>query len=95
MPWQPSSRTSRRPSPPRRDNEPVGYGVGGAPPARSALTLRLVLATIGLISCGAGSAWAAVADTSSLLAVLLGLFALVAAIDIAVILRRKRRGEPG
>ena len=65
------------------------------PPVRSALTLRLVLAVFGLVVCvvlalfsaaGAGPVWVTV-----------GLVLLVAVtiVDIAVIIARKRRGEPG
>ena len=70
-------------------------GLGGAPPAQSALTLRLVLAVFGVVVCVAGGIvflrvgvplWAAIA-----LFVLAGL----ALADIAVVLRRKGRGEPG
>lgn len=71
------------------------HGIGGAPPARSALTLRLVLATVGLIACGV---WAVVnhrGDGPLWLTVVLTVLALVAVVDIAVILRRKARGEPG
>ncbi|HEY6737417.1 MAG TPA: DUF6343 family protein [Actinopolymorphaceae bacterium] len=71
------------------------HGIGGAPPARSALTLRLVLAAVGLVACGV---WAAVNlgdDGPVWLTVVLVLLAVVAAVDILVILRRKARGEPG
>lgn len=69
-------------------------GMAGAAPAQSALTLRLALAAFGLVVCvvglviamGAGADW---------LALLLGLLAVVAVVDIAVIVRRKRSGEPG
>ena len=65
------------------------------PPPRSALTLRLVLAIFGLlISCGAAITFA-VLDLPLAPIVIAILLAVVAAIDIAVILRRKRRGEPG
>lgn len=69
-------------------------GLGGAAPARSALTLRLVLASFGLVTCAFLTVLLVVAG-KSLLAVLPGVFAVIAAIDIVVIIRRKRRGEPG
>jgi hypothetical protein len=70
------------------------YEIGGAAPARSALTLRLVLATFGFLSCSALAIWAYAVDSMVLAGVLIVL-AVVAAVDIAVVVRRKRRGEPG
>jgi hypothetical protein len=69
-------------------------GIGGAPPARSALTLRLVLAAFGLVFCGVTAVIAARADLT-VLAVLLGVLAVIALIDLIVVARRKARGEPG
>lgn len=70
-------------------------GFGGVPPARSALTLRLILACFGLV-VGVGLAiWALRIDAPVWLVILLGLVALSAAIDIVVVARRKLRGEPG
>jgi hypothetical protein len=70
-------------------------GIGGAAPARSALTLRLWLALFGLVSCTALSIWLAVLGSPPALVVVLALLAVVALVDIGVIMRRKRRGEPG
>jgi hypothetical protein len=69
-------------------------GFGGAPPARSALTLRLILAAFGLVFCGAAAVVLAVAG-APVFAVLLAILALVALVDLVVIIGRKRRGEPG
>jgi Family of unknown function (DUF6343) len=69
-------------------------GFGGAPPARSALTLRAVLATFGLVFC-AGAAWFSFAAGWSLLGWVLAVVAVIAVVDLAVVLNRKRRGEPG
>lgn len=69
-------------------------GVGGAPQAYSALTLRLVLAIFGLVF-GAGAAVGAWIAGAIWLAVALIVMAVIAAAEIPVILRRKRRGEPG
>jgi hypothetical protein len=69
-------------------------GIGGAPPAQSALTLRLVLAAFGLVFC-TGAAVIAAAEGAPVLAAVLAALALIAAIDIVVIVRRKRSGEPG
>lgn len=68
--------------------------VGGAPPALSALTLRLWLAAFGLIFC-AGAAVVTARVGLTLLAVVMALLAAIAAVDLAWVWRRKRRGEPG
>jgi len=69
--------------------------IGGAAPARSALTLRLWLALFGLVTCTTMAIWLAVVRAPTVLAVVTALLAVVALVDIAVIVRRKRRGEPG
>lgn len=70
-------------------------GVGGAAPARSALTLRAVLAVFGLLVCVVAAVALLVAGRLPGLVVVLIVLALVAAVDLAVVLRRKARGEPG
>jgi Family of unknown function (DUF6343) len=70
-------------------------GFGGAPPASSALTLRLVLAIFGFVVCMVGAVAGLVVARSPAFAIILAVFAAVAAVDVAVILHRKRRGEPG
>jgi len=71
-------------------------GYGGAPYARSALTLRLVLAGFGFaFSLVVGIlvlVW--LPEAAWLGWVLLGV-ALLAAVNIAWVAHRKRRGEPG
>jgi hypothetical protein len=69
--------------------------IGGAAPATSALTLRLWLAVFGLVVCTAFAIWLYVINAPIGFVVVLLAMAAVAVIDIAVILRRKRRGEPG
>jgi Mn2+/Fe2+ NRAMP family transporter len=69
-------------------------GIGGAPPAYSALTLRLVLAIFGLVFCS-GAAIAAAIGGVVWLVIAMVIGAVIAAVDIAVIVYRKRRGEPG
>jgi hypothetical protein len=76
------------------DHHDPTAGFGGAPPARSALTLRAVLAAFGLVFC-AGAAWFAFAAHLTWLGVVLVVLAVVALVDLGVILNRKRRGEPG
>jgi hypothetical protein len=67
----------------------------GAPPARSALMLRLVLATFGLVACGIAAAAFLIIGNEPVLAGILAFFAAVAVADIVVIARRKLCGEPG
>ena len=77
------------------DHHDPTAGIGGARPARSALTLRLVLAAFGLVFClGAGLLWLA-GDLPVWPAVVLFGLAAVAAVDLVVVIRRKARGEPG
>lgn len=69
--------------------------VTGAPPALSALTLRLVLAAFGLIVCGAAAVLFAALGLPRTLVIVAAVFALIAAVDLIVIIRRKLHGEPG
>ena len=78
----------------RRPNDPFDYhdptaGIGGAPPARSALGLRLVLASFGLVACTAGAVAFAVID-KPVLGVVVAVLAAVAIVDIIVVIRRLR-----
>ena len=70
-------------------------GIGGAAPARSALTLRLWLALFGLAAWTAIAIWLVVLRAPATFVVVTALLAVLALVDIGVILRRKRRGEPG
>jgi len=70
-------------------------GFAGTPPARSALTLRLVLAIFGLVVCIAGGVGWLATSLPAWPAVVLLVLGVVALVDIVVILRRKARGEPG
>ncbi|HLU60482.1 MAG TPA: DUF6343 family protein [Pseudonocardia sp.] len=69
-------------------------GVGGAAPTYSALTLRAVLAVFGLVFAG-GAAWIGFANGLPLLGWAMVVVALIALVDLAWVLHRKRRGEPG
>jgi fatty acid desaturase len=69
-------------------------GFGGAPPARSALTLRLWLAGFGFLFC-AGAAVLAASIDATWLVVVLAVLALIALVDFGWVVHRKRRGEPG
>jgi hypothetical protein len=94
-------RRGKRPDPSNRYRKGLpGYhdpaaGIGGAAPAISALTLRLWLAVFGLVLCTSFAIWMYVIGAPIVFPVVLLVLAAVAIIDIAVILRRKRRGEPG
>lgn len=74
-------------------HDPTG-GIGGAPPARSALTMRAVLAGFGFVVAVVGAVLAAMAGINWF-AVVLAVIAGVALLDLAWILYRKWRGEPG
>jgi membrane protein implicated in regulation of membrane protease activity len=85
--------------PGKRRYQPLDYhdptaGIGGAPPARSALGLRLILAMIGLVTCAAGAVAFATVD-EPVATVLLAVLAAAAAVDIVTIVRRRRveRGD--
>ena len=79
----------------RGDYHDPTAGIGGAPPARSALTLRLVLATFGLLLCAAGAAAFLIVVSVPVIAAVLALLAAIAAADLVVVAHRKLRGEPG
>jgi len=65
-------------------------GIAGAPPARSALGLRLVLAIFGLVVCTGGAVASAIVGVP-VLAVVLAVLAAIALVDVVVIVRRIRR----
>jgi Flp pilus assembly protein TadB len=77
------------------DHHDPTAGFGGAAPARSALTLRLVLAVFGLLVCLGGGVAVLAVGAPAWAAVVLFVLAAVALIDMVVIIRRKARGEPG
>ena len=79
----------------REDYHDPTAGMAGAAPARSALTLRLILAVFGLVVCAVGAALFLVMVSQPAIAGALAFLAAVALVDIAVIARRKLRGEPG
>lgn len=76
------------------DHHDPTAGIGGAAPAQSALTLRAVLATFGLVFC-VGAAWFAFTAGLTVIGWVAAVVAVVALVDLAVVLNRKRRGEPG
>ena len=95
------SKTGRQPRRQRADyakglpdyHDPTA-GFGGAPPAQSALTLRAWLAGFGVVVCVLGAVLAVYLGVTWF-AWVMGVIAVVAAIDLAWVLRRKARGEPG
>jgi hypothetical protein len=76
------------------DHHDPTAGIGGAAPAQSALTLRAVLAVFGLVLCS-GAAWFAFAAYLPIVGWVAAAVAVVALVDLVVVLNRKRRGEPG
>ena len=79
----------------RPDYHDPTAGIGGAPPAQSALTLRLLLALFGLAACAALTIVCVELGAPVVLSAIVAFLALAAAVDVAVILRRKFAGEPG
>jgi membrane protein implicated in regulation of membrane protease activity len=77
------------------DHHDPTAGIGGAAPAQSALTLRLVLAAFGLVVCAVGGVVLLAAGAPVVFAVVLFVLAAVALVDLVVVARRKLRGEPG
>lgn len=64
----------------------------GDPPApRSALKLRLVLAAFGFVVCAGAAASFAVLDVPLVLVLIAALFAVIAVVDIAIIIIRMQR----
>jgi Flp pilus assembly protein TadB len=70
-------------------------GFAGAAPAQSALTLRLILAAFGLVVCVAGGVVLLLAGVPVWVAVIFFVLGAAALVDLAVVIRRKARGEPG
>lgn len=79
----------------RPDHHDPTAGLGGAPPAQSALTLRLILALFGVAACAALAAVSALLDAPRPLTGVVAALALIAAVDAVVVVRRKLNGEPG
>lgn len=69
-------------------------GFGGATPARSALTLRAVLAGFGLLFCTVAAVLTIRTDLVAF-GVVFAVLAAVALVDLGWVIHRKRRGEPG
>jgi membrane protein implicated in regulation of membrane protease activity len=89
--YTPQEREARA----REDYHDPTAGIGGVPPARSALTLRLILASFGLVACATGAVLFLTAVIQPAIAAAWAFFAAVALIDLVVVARRKLRGEPG
>src|SRR3954469_10368735 len=62
-------------------------GFAGAPPAQSALTLRLILAVFGFVVCVAGGVAFLLAGLPVWTAVVLFVLALIALVDVVVVAR--------
>jgi Flp pilus assembly protein TadB len=89
------ARRERVPPRPKLDHHDPLAGVGGAPPAASALTLRLWLAGLALLCCVAGAVLTVAVHGPALLVVALAVVALTAVVDVVVVVRRRRGGEGG
>ena len=63
--------------------------------SRAVAGLLLVLAVFGFVVCVAGGFLLLRADVPRAFPIVLLVLAVVAAVDIVVIVHRKRRGEPG
>lgn len=63
-------------------------GFGGAPPAYSALNLRLVLAAFGLVICAVAAVAFALVGAAAF-TVLFVLLAVIALVDLVVVIRRR------
>jgi hypothetical protein len=72
----------------REDYHDPTAGLGGAPPARSALGLRLVLAVFGVTVCAAATVAFALAGYGAVAAAA-GVLAAIGVVDIIVIRRRQ------
>lgn len=89
---------------PERDDEwrydpPLDYhdptaGIGGAPPAASALVLRIWLAAAGLAVCIASIVLTIAVNGPGALVVVLALVGLTAVLDLVVVIRRRHRLQP-
>jgi Family of unknown function (DUF6343) len=88
-------RRERVPPRPRLDYHDPSAGIGGAPPAASALTLRLWLAAAALLACVGGVVLDVVVSGPVWLLVVLALVAVTTIVDLFVIERRRRGGEAG
>jgi hypothetical protein len=74
-------------------HDPTG-GIGGAAPTYSALTLRIWLASFGVLVCTAGAVATLLVRAPLWFAVVLLVLAVIAAVDLAWVIHRKLRGEP-
>ena len=69
-------------------------GFAGSSPARSALTLRAVLAGFGLVFCTAAAVVLIISGLTAF-GIALAVLAAMALVDLSWVIHRKRRGEPG
>jgi Flp pilus assembly protein TadB len=70
-------------------------GIAGAAPARSALTLRAVLAAFGIVTCSVAVVIFLVLGLPAWLVVVFAVAAVIGVVDLVVVVKRKARGEPG
>jgi hypothetical protein len=77
------------------DYHDLTAGIGGAPPARSALTARLILAAAGLLFCTTAAILFAIYQLPAIPIAIVAAGAFAYLIDIVVATRRKLSGEHG
>ncbi|MDX6236526.1 MAG: hypothetical protein QOG10_1341 [Kribbellaceae bacterium] len=62
---------------------------------RSALTLRMVLASFGLVVCAGAAVLFFLLEIPIIFTAMLALLAVIAAVDLVIVGLRKYHGEPG
>jgi len=80
-------------SQPRLDYHDPTAGIGGAPPAASALVLRTWLAGAAVVACIAGVVLTVVVGGPVALIVVLAVAGVTAVADLAIITARRRHGS--
>lgn len=79
----------------RPDHHDPTARFAGAAPARSALTLRIILACFGLVICAGAAIVLGIAGAQTAWVAGAAVLAAIALVDLIVVARRKTRGEPG
>jgi hypothetical protein len=69
-------------------------GIGGAAPTYSALTLRIVMASVAIVLCLAAGALFVILHVLWGI-ILLSVLTVICVVDLVWVIHRKRRGEPG
>jgi membrane protein YdbS with pleckstrin-like domain len=85
-----------QPDPKRRPgyHDPT-WGMWGAAASQSALTLRLYLAIVVVVATSALTIWFYLAEAPVVFGAVSAVLAVLGVVDVVVIARRKKWGEPG